>query len=118
MNPNRSGSIPVPSRQLAAFSYFFVALSGMIVLIWKRDDDFVRFHALQSILATFAFLGFGILMKLLSALPLIGFLYRYLYEFYLVGLFVYWLYLMVRSYRGDRTEVPYLGTIVQNHVTD
>lgn len=117
MNPHRPDLISTSSRQVAAFSYSFVAISGLVALAWKRDDDFVRFHALQSILATFAFLGFGLLLRLLSGFPLIGFLYRYLFDFFLLGLFGYWIYLMFRTYRGDRVHVPYLGPIVEGQIS-
>ena len=114
---SRSEAIPASSRQLGALSYFFVALSGIVVLAWKRDDDFVRFHALQSILATLTFFGLGILLKGLAGLPVIGFLYAYLFQIYLIVLFIYWIYLMVRAYNGRREHVPYLGALLERYVS-
>jgi uncharacterized membrane protein len=104
------------SRQAAASAYFLVALSGFLVLAWKRDSGFVRFHALQSIVGTFAFVGLGLVLKLLAYFPIIGFLYAYLFHIYLVGLFVFWLFLMVKAFRGERYRIPYLGAIVERQV--
>ena len=116
--PSQSSSKPSPAnRQAAAAAYFLVAISGFLVLAWKRDSSFVRFHALQSIVATLAFLGLGLLLKLLAYFPIIGFLYGYLFQVYLVRLFVLWLFVMVRAYRGDRYRIPYVGTIVERQIS-
>ena len=113
-----SGRRPdVASRQAAASAYFLVGISGFLVLAWKRDSSFVRFHALQSIVATFAFLGLGLLLKLLAYFPIIGFLYGYLLQLYLFGLFLLWLFLMAKAYRGDRYRIPYLGAVVERQVS-
>ncbi len=106
----------VAAKQAAAASYFLVALSGILVLAWKRDDPFVRFHALQSILGTFAiFLG-GIVLRLLANFPIVGFLYGYLLQVYLIGIFLLWVFLMIRAHRGDRFHIPYLGPIVERQI--
>lgn len=112
------GSTPHPqSRQLAALSYFLVGISGLLLLTFRRDDSFVRFHALQSVVATLAALLIGLVLRILGVLPLIGFLYLYLFRVYTGLVFLYWIYLMIRAYRGSRYRIPYLGKIVERQIS-
>jgi uncharacterized membrane protein len=104
------------SHALGALAYFFLALSGLVLLAVKRDDPFVRFHALQSVLATVAFFFAGLVLRALGWFPVFGFLYLYLYKLYLILVFVYWLFLIVRAYRGDRYKIPYLGDVAERQV--
>lgn len=53
----------------AALSYALGLLSGAIVLAVEKDDLYVRFHAMQSVL-TFAAIAF--LYVLLPTVPLVG----------------------------------------------
>ena len=119
MSPSTPGG-PNPeylqSRQLAALAYFLVGLSGLLLLTFRRDDSYVRFHALQSVVATLAALVVGLTLRILGILPLIGFLYLYLFRVYTALVFLYWIYLMFRAYRGSRYKIPYLGNIVERQV--
>jgi uncharacterized membrane protein len=104
------------SRQLAALSYLRVGISGLLLLTFRRDDSFVRFHALQSVVATVAALLVGLALRILGILPLIGFLYLYLFRVYTGLVFLYWIYLMFQAYRGSRYRIPYLGNIVERQI--
>ena len=63
------------SRLLAALAYVLAGFSGLVLLVLKRDDRFIQFHALQSIVATVVALGTAAVLWLLSFFPLLGFLY-------------------------------------------
>lgn len=116
VTPNPGRRPDDASRQAAASAYFLVAISGIFVLAWRRDSSFVRFHALQSIVATVVFLFLGLLLRLLGHFPIIGFLYDYLFRLYLLALFLLWLFVMLKAYRGDRYRIPYLGRIVEKQL--
>lgn len=117
----RDDDAPTPEenvRFLGALAYFLAALTGLLLLITRRDDPFVRFHALQSILATLTFFAGGLILQVLGHLPIIGFLYDFLYVVYSFLLFVYWLFLMFRAFQGERYPIPYLGRIVEKQMID
>ena len=101
------------SRLLGALSYFLVAVSGICLLLWKREDRFVRFHALQAVVSTAVFFAIGFLLWTLSGLPIFGFLYAYLLRLYLFALFLYWIFVMFRAWKGDRYRIPYIGRLVE-----
>lgn len=98
---------------MAACAYSLVALSGVFLFVWKREDPFVRFHALQAVLATLAFMAIGFLLWILGNFPVFGFLYVYLLRVYSFVLFLYWLYVMFRAWQGDRYRIPYIGRLVE-----
>jgi uncharacterized membrane protein len=100
------------SRQLAALAYFLTAFSGLWLLVWRREDPFVRFHALQSVLGTAVFLLCGFVLWALGSFPIFGFLYSYLFRLYLLAVFVYWLFLMASAWRGGRHKMPFLGDLI------
>ena len=113
-----SGPPSESSRWLGALAYFIAGVTGLFLLIVRRDDDFIRFHALQSVLATLAFFLGGLLLRILGNLPIIGWLYDFLYVVYSLLLFFYWLFLMFRAFQGDRYRIPYLGRIVERQIAD
>ena len=78
-------------------------VTGVIFLILEKDDEDVRFHALQSI-ATFGALT---LLNLVSGLiPIFGWMIAAL--IFPVS-FILWIVLMVKAYRGERFVLPWVG---------
>jgi len=88
----------------AALSYLIGWISGLVFFYADRQRDFVRFHAMQSILL---FGGFTIACVILWALlrvPYLGILFMVLLSLLgLLGL-VAWVILMVKAYRGERVK--------------
>lgn len=88
----------------AALSYLFGFVSGAIFLLIERENRFVRFHAMQSLLA---FGGITLVWLLLSAVPFLGIV---------LGVFVIipasailWLVLMFKAYQGEEFKLPIVG---------
>ena len=120
-SPERAAERAAPeenpeSRRLGALAYFMVALSGVVLLFWRFDDRFVRFHSLQAVSATVVFFVVGLLLWSLGSFPFFGFLYSYLYRLYLVLLFLYWLFLMLSAGLGYRYRIPYIGRFVERQM--
>ena len=57
----------------AALSYLLGFVSGAVFLLLEKENRFVRFHALQSVLA---FGAITLLWVLLNAVPILGFVAR------------------------------------------
>lgn len=112
--PPSGGGTGLQPNVAGALSYFLGALTGILFLVIDKDRPFVRFHAMQSILLTVAFVGLSIVLFILGValgtLPLIGWLISVLLSLAVwIGGFVLWLYLMYRAYQGDEWQVPVLG---------
>jgi uncharacterized membrane protein len=104
LQPNVAGSL----------CYLLGWLTGVAFLFVEKKDNFVRFHAWQSIVT------FGILTILLiivnSLSRLGGFLYQSLMIIYwliFVLTIVLWVFLMLRAYQRQAFKLPIAGDIAQ-----
>ena len=105
-----------------ALSYLLGLVTGVAFLLTEKDG-FVRFHAFQSILASVAWIGvwfvFFILQAIVVAIPGLGVLAALLAVLVTVGLYllglVLWIVLMVKAYRGERWQLPYIGAMAERY---
>ncbi|WP_256301951.1 DUF4870 domain-containing protein [Haloarchaeobius salinus] len=102
-----------------AVAYLFGFITGVAMLLIDGDNEFVRFHAIQSIafnvvvVAVYVVLSFVTLF--LSFLPVVGDLFSFLFGLFypVVGLvtFLVWAFLLYKAYEGERFELPVIGSI-------
>jgi uncharacterized membrane protein len=113
-----AGGTDLEPNVAAAIAYLFAPLTGVVMLLVEGDDDdFVRFHSLQSIgfgaVAIAAWVAVGIVMGVLTAIPFVG-------DFFALlalplngavglGLFAVWLLLLLKAYQGERYALPVIG---------
>lgn len=94
----KSGDMDQNTKLKAVFCYFIGWVSGLIMLLVEKDNQFVRFHAAQSIIVFgfFTLLGFVPYMdSLISLAQLLG--------------VVLWVVLMVKAYQGQMFKLPVVG---------
>ncbi len=91
----------------ASLSYVLGVISGIVVLAMKRGDEFVRFHAIQSIGLSVMWIA-GTLF--LTVIPVLGLI---LSPFWGLLMFVLWLVLIVKSYQGEKYTIPIVGSYIQ-----
>lgn len=91
----------------AALSYALGLLSGLIVLAAEKDDLYVRFHAMQSVL-TFSAVAF--LYLLLPTIPIIGGIPPVRAAFS-IAVFFLWVLLIVKALMGEAYRLPYIGDV-------
>jgi uncharacterized membrane protein len=117
---NDPTSLGMNARNAAVLSYAFWWLSGLIFFVIERKNRFVRFAAAQSFLALGgAFLLYA-LLRLITLIPVIGFLLTPILSclvfVVLVPSALLWLFLMVQSYRGVKVKLPVIGDFAENLV--
>jgi uncharacterized membrane protein len=86
-------------------------ISGIIFLILEQKNNWVRFHALQSIIV------FGILTvigSLLKLIPVVGTAVSSVV--WIIG-FIFWIILMVKAYSGELYKLGWAGDIAEKIVT-
>ena len=91
--------------------YLFWWVTGVIGLILEKENKFVRFHALQSIIV------FGTLFMAITALswmPVVGGFFSAV-----IGIltFVLWILLMVKAYQGEKYKIPLAGDFVEKQLS-
>ena len=96
----------LPSNTAAALSYVLGWLTGVIFLLIEKDDKFVRFHAMQSIIT------FGAL-NILWVIPGINI---FLGPFLAIVGFILWLILIYKAYQGEEFKLPVIGDYAKKWV--
>ncbi len=87
----------------ALLCYLVGWISGLIIILLEKDNQFVRFHAMQSILVfggltLLSILIGGMLLFFIFLIPLLN----------LVGI-VLWILLMIKAYQGELFKLPLIG---------
>lgn len=89
--------------------YLLGFITGLIFYLTEKDNKFVRFHAMQSIV-TFGFLF--VLQLFLGFIPILGWAIGAL-----VGLtsLIIWIILMIKAYQGEMIKLPIAGDIAEQN---
>ncbi len=104
------------SQLLGACAYLLGPISAAALLGLERSDRFVRYHALQSLLASIVLACAGGLLNLLGRLPLVGFLYAYSLRLFLLAIFVLWIWVVMRALAGGRARLPWIGGAIERYL--
>ena len=88
-------------------SYLVGWITGIIFFILEKDNKFVRFHAMQSIVV------FGVLCVasiVIGWIPVVGGIISGL-----IGLlaFILWIILMVKAFKGEMFKLPWAGDVAE-----
>jgi uncharacterized membrane protein len=116
--PSRKGGSGLPENVAGALSYLLGPLTGIAFFIIDRERPFVRFHAVQCIALTVAWVVLWMATLVLGiALNVIPFLGAIIGFFLTVALtvagFGLWLWLLYQAYSGNEWEIPGLGSHVR-----
>ena len=91
----------------ALLSYALGWVSGLAVILIEKDDDFVRFHAMQSILTfgalTLLSLVFGSMFMFIGIMSSL---------IQIAGIAL-WILLMVKAYQGEKFMLPIIGEMAE-----
>jgi len=104
---------PPNSRLVAALSYVGFLVSGIILLYIEpyNQDEFVCFHARQSIVFSVAWIAVYIVASVFIAVmphP-VSRLLSFLLDLFNIVMAVFWVFLMYRAYSGERYRIPELA---------
>ena len=103
---------------IAALAYLLGFVSGVIFLYLEpyNQDEFIRFHARQSIGFSVAWFAISIVFGVfIAVLPHgIGALLNFIQTLVDIALAVYWVFLMYKAYNGERYRIPELADIVDS----
>ncbi|HVA69339.1 MAG TPA: DUF4870 domain-containing protein [Candidatus Binataceae bacterium] len=107
-----------PNNVIAAVTYLGFFVTGIIFLYLEpySQDDYVRFHARQSI--GFSVLWFAVEIVFgvfIAVLPhALGALLGGILDLVNVVLAIFWLFLIYKAYSGERYRIPELADIVDS----
>ncbi len=117
---NDPTSLGMSARNEAVLSYALWWLSGLVFFVIERKNRFVRFAAAQSFLTLGGAFLLYVLLRLITLIPVIGFLLSPIISclvfVVLVPSALLWLFLMVQSYRGVKVKLPVVGDLAETLV--
>ena len=107
-----------------ALCYVLGFVTGLIFYLVEEENEFVRFHAVQSMLVfgglfllNFVFMFAQIFFEFI---PFIGWIFSLVIGmiWLLVGpiALILWIVLIVKAYKGDRFSLPVVGPMAENYV--
>ena len=121
-NPNGPTSMGMDANVAAGLSYLFSIVGGLIFYFGEKQNRFVRFHAMQSILFNaFWIVLFIVLFTVQSLLyatviliPL-GIVFTCLTFLLPLALLVVWIVLMVYAFQGKYFKLPVIGDYAEKY---
>ena len=85
-------------------------VTGIVFLVLEKENKFVRFHAMQSLVA---FLPLSVIALVFSFVPFIGGVISSL--IWIIEL-ILWLILMFKAYKGEMYKLPVVGDFAEDHI--
>ena len=92
-------------------------LTGIIFFVMEKENQFVRFHAMQSIATFGALTVVMILLSILGMIPFIGLLFWIIQILVSILIFILWIILMLKAYQGQtfrKLEYEALGSLARS----
>lgn len=102
-------SIGMQANVAASLSYLLGFVTGIIFYLIEKENKFVRFYAMQSLIV-FGF--FSVLVMILSSIPFVGLV---LTPFVGIISLVLWIILMIKAYQGEHFKLPIAGDIAEKN---
>lgn len=115
-------STGIEANVAALVSYAAGWITGLIFFLIEKDNKFVRFHALQSIIVFGAFSVLGIVLSVLFQFFMMLRLY-FMFQFFAfisnllwLAALILWIILMVKAYQGEKFKLPIAGDIAEKNI--
>lgn len=115
--PTSTGLAP---NLAGALAYVLGPLTGILFLVLEKDNRFVRFHAMQSVVVggglIIASIGLSIVSSVLAFIPVLGWIIALAAGLGLAVLsLLLWILLMVRAFQGREWEAPLVGGVARRY---
>jgi len=111
-------SMGMEPNMAAALSYLCGWLTGLVFYLMEKESNFVRFHAMQSILTFGGLTVSSIALSIIGMLPIpgTGFLSFGGHIIVWIAGFVAWVFCLLKAYQGERFHLPIVGEIAEKNV--
>ena len=91
-------------------------ITGLVFILIEKENDFIRFHAMQSIVVFGAFTVIQIVLSIFGLIPYIWILFYIVSILLGIAAFVLWIFLMIKAYQGERYKLPIAGDFAEKHI--
>ncbi len=121
MGMNKKTSTGIAPNISGLLCYVLGWISGLVFYLIEKDNKFVRFHALQSMIVFGSLFAaqivLNILMSVLTALHLSILIPVFILLSTLIFLasFILWIILMVKAFQEEKFKLPVAGDLAENN---
>ncbi len=84
-------------------------VTGILFLLLEKENLFVRYHAIQSLVV---FLALFVISLAIALIPVLGLLSPVIFLLAVI----LWILLMVKAFQGKRYKLPWAGEFAENRV--
>ena len=112
MSEEKKDTTGLSSNAAATLSYVLGWITGLIFFLIEEKDEYVRFHAMQSIIVFGAATVVQVVFYILWLVPFLGVILSWLWW---VAIVVLWILLMVKAYKGERYKLPIAGDLAEKY---
>lgn len=107
---SRETSLGTTENVAGLLTYILGWVTGIVFLLIEKDNKFVRFHAMQSIVI---FVPLTIASFVVGFLPFVG---GFLTTIVSLAMVVIWLFMMFQAFQGKRFKFPYAGDYAETQL--
>ena len=107
VGPYETTSMGMRARTAGLLCYLFGWVTGLIFFLLERENRFVRFHAMQSLLF------FSILSVLEGVFSYMPFFFAPIGGAIGFVMFIGWIVMMVKAHRGEYYKLPLFGDLAE-----
>jgi len=120
VTPQQTSSTGMDPKVAALLSYVLGWVTGLIFYLIEKEDKYVRFHAMQSILLSVAMIvlmtALNIVLAMLTTIvDIFGLLFVFVSPLLGLAFFVLWIMLMVKAYQGEKWKLPIIGDMAERY---
>lgn len=106
----RTTSTGINENVAGLLCYLLGWITGLIFILIEKENRFVRFHAMQSIITFGGLMVIGIVLGMIPALGLM------LSLFISIGQLILWILLMIKAYQGEYFKLPVVGDLAEKNI--
>ena len=96
--------------------YLLGWVTGLIFFLIEKDNKFVRFHAMQSMVVFGALTVFNIVASMVLSMLGVYFGLFFLFQLIWLAALILWIVLMIKAYQGESFKIPVAGDIAEQQI--
>jgi uncharacterized membrane protein len=102
-------SMGMEANVAALLCYLFGFITGLIFYLVEKDNKYVRFHAMQSIVVFGGLFALNIVVGMIPGINLL------MVPLIWVAELILWIVLMIKAYQGEKIKLPIAGDIAEKN---
>lgn len=110
--PAAAGGLQDNVAGMLAYVTIIPAIIFLVVAPYNQNK-FIRFHSFQSIFFGVAWVALSIVMSIVAAIPVLGWLTLLIWPLLGLGGLIIWVLLLMKAYGGNTWKLPVIGDLAE-----